>query len=424
MNKFILLLLPVVIFAANFNDILKGVDENLLVKSKEKKSEALEELYLSSKGKNYPSIDISINAIKLRDTPSATFALVPGMPPSQIEIGVRDNYSYQIGFTYPIFTGFAITNTIKKAKLEVIKSKLETKNLKRELYLKAASLYSAIYSINQAIKATKVALKAIDLSYNKAKGLYENGLLNQSGVYNIEAKRYDTVAKIKELEAKKDRLNNALFQISGKKVASDFKLPEIKNIQSRESIIQKALSNREDIKAIKEELHISQSDIDLANSLYYPKVALVGALKREGKNLRFNGDGHTNPDKSYIGINFSWNIFDGFSKKHKKEAAIKKKEALVLYLKNYENVVKNEINDLFIDLKSLKYRLIAAKKSEQAKEEYLKLTKSRFENSLASADELTRAIADLASAKAKAESIRADIFRVEYRLVLELGIKS
>jgi outer membrane protein TolC len=371
--------------------------------------------------KKYPNINFSLSAIRLKDTPTAIFD-IPPLPPIKSVVGTKSNFAGDLSFVYPIFSGFAITNSIKKSKLQVLKSKLETDSLERELYLKSLELYGNIYALNKAIKAEKNALKAIEISLKTAKGFYKNELLNLAGVYNIKAKKYDMKASIVKLQNQRDAFKNQLYYIVGTKISNDLILDKDNNTVNFNKIEQIALKNRKDIKAIKEQLKITDMDVKLTKSSYYPTVVLLGGIKKQGDNLRLNGNNHTNPDSSYIGLNFKWNVFDGFAKNHRKEAALKQKEATELYFDDYKNLVKTNIKNSFLTLKSLKSELLWANEQFKSQKEYYKLTKGRFENSLSSADELSRSISKLAAAKAKIEEVKAKIFIQKYKIALEAGL--
>jgi len=311
-----------------------------------------------------------------------------------------------LSFTYPIFSGFAISNSINKAKLQVIKSELETDNLKRILYLNALKLYSAIYALNKAIKANKDAMKSVDVSLKTALGFYKNNLLNLAGVYNIKAKKYDIKASIAKLENQRDILSNKLFYLTNIKISDNIVLNKINIPKNMNYVMNLALKNRKDIKIIQEQLKINDTDIKLSKSSYFPKVAIIGAIKRQGDSLRLNGNEHTNANENYIGINLKWNIFDGFAKSHRKEAAIRQKEATIFYFNNYKNLVKKNIKNSFLALRALKVELISSEEQLKAQNEYYLLTKGKFDNSLSSADELSRAISKKAMAKAKVEEVK------------------
>lgn len=418
LKKYLIFILPIFLYSANFSELIKSVDTNLLIKSKQQQTKALKKLLRAKKAKNYPSVDIHVKAVRLYDTPT-TILHIPGFN-SPLPVGTKTNLDAQLSITYPLFTGFAITKSIEKAKLKMLKSKLETKELKSELYLKIASIYSTIYSLNRAIDATIEAKTAIEKSYKKAKGLYDNGFINISNLYNIEAKKYEIISTIKGYEEQKNSLINNLSYITNIKTNAN-KLPKIKLLDDEKSLLQIALNQRADIKAIKIELKLDNNDIALIKSKDYPAIALFGAFKRQGDTLSLDGNGFTNADQSYIGASLSYNIFDGKERQSEREAAYAKRSARVLYFSDYKRAVKMDIQNALSKLESLKYQAKAAKKQTQASQSYYKLINGRFENSLASGDELSRSIANLAQAKAKEQNIRAKIFLQKCKISILAG---
>ncbi len=416
MKKFIFLLLPLFLYSANFSDLIKSVDNNLLVKSKQEQTKALKKLLSVKKAKNYPSVDFHLKAVRLYDTPTTTLH-VPGLN-HPLPVGTKTNLDASIAVTYPLFTGYAITNSIKIAKLKLIKNRLETKELKRELYLKIASLYSGVYSLNQARKASNEAKTAIEKSYKKAKGLYDNGFINISNLYKIEAQKYEIISSITSYKEQKNSLINDISYITH--IKTDVKsLPDF--TVSKKDLISTALSQRADIKAIKTQLKIDNKDIAFAKSKYYPNIAIFGAIKRQGDDLSLDGNGFSNADQSYIGATLNYNIFDGGEKSSERQAALAKKIARKLYFADYQRGVIKNIKNALSKLKSLKSQLKAANKQVEASESYYKLTSGRFENSLASGDELSRAIAELAKTKAKKEDIKSKIFLQYTQISLMAG---
>ena len=102
----------------------------------------------------------------------------------------------------------------------------------------------------------------------------------------------------------------------------------------------------------------------------------------------------------------------------KLQNTFEKKNTQNIYFIDYVEKVKTQIKNSFLALSSLNYKKKATLKEVSASKSYFELTKGRFENNLASADELSRAIADLASVKGKLQSIYAKIFLQKCKLTL------
>ena len=424
MKRVLILILPIVIYAQTYKEVIKSIDESLLLKSAKQLELAAKLSYQAAKGKNMPSLDASLNAAYLNEAPAATFRLPPLFTPITTEVGTKKQFDGTLLLTYPLFTGFAVTASVDKAKFEQEKAHLKALDLKRNLYIQATTLYTSIIALNQTIKAQNEAKSAVTDAYKKAKGFYENGMLPLSDLYNIQAKRYAIEAEIVDSMSQKTQLLNQLAYLVNQPIQSN--QPLTNNLQNlnNSAIIQTALKSREYILVLIQMLKIDQEETKLAKSKLFPTIGLSAAIKRRGDSLALNGDGHSNADQSFVAASLSWNLFNGFSNKHTIEATRYKTLADKMMLNDYKNRITTELNNAFLQLKATKAKLKSAQMEQKAANEYYKLTKGRFENQLASADELSRSIADLAATKAKIAALENQILNQHITILLLSGLDS
>ena len=420
---FLATLLPALVWAQSYREIIKAIDHAPALQSAKQMEAASRHLYKSVRAKELPSLDATLSAAWLHETPTATFHM-PMLQPLKVPMGKKTNYVGEIALKYPVFTGFAITAMVDRAKWQKEQAHLKVLDLKRNLYLNATKLITAILAVGSNIDALHKAREAMDAAYRKAHGLYKNGLLPPSDLYNIKARKSDIDAALTEAVAQKKQLLNKLSYLIGKPVTSVEIPTRLKHAFERDSMIEEALRQREDIRALEVSLKMDEADVKLAKSGYYPTVAAAVALKRQGDSLALNGNGITNADQSYVGLEASWNLFHGFGDKHRVEAARLKKLSAQTALNDYKNRVKTELQNAFLELNALIEKEKSARAQVEAQEAYYKLTKGRFANKLAGADELSRSIADLAAARAKADTIRAQIFNQKVTIALLAGVEA
>ncbi len=411
------------LFAQTYSKIMEDIDNSPTLQSAKELYMAAGSAAEAAKGRSMPTIDIYFDTAWLKDTPTATFR-IPGFPVLETPVGTKRNFSGSLRLAYPLFTGFALSAQIDKAKLEHKRAELKLLDLKRNLYIMATELASACYAADKTIAARIEAKIAMDEAYKKAKGLYDNGLLPPADLYNIEAKRYVVEAEIVEAKTEKRKILNRLGYILNRKLSSVELSFDISTIDIDEDfIIKEALLSREDIKALRNVLMIDRDLVDLAKSRFYPIIALAAELKRKGNTPRLNGDGFTNPDQSYIGASATWNLFSGFADSKSVEAARYKQLASKAALNDYKNRVKTELKNAFLDLLALNSRLQSARMELKARKAYCDLTRGRFENQLADADELSRSIAELFASKAKVYVLESRIFNQKALIWLMAGIE-
>ena len=421
MRHLLLFLLPLCLSAQTYTELLNLLEKNSSYKSAKELESASQSLYLATQGKNLPSLDATLSAIEFNEIPNMTLHL-PYTPSTTANVGTRKHLEGALILSYPLFTGFAISASIDKAKLESEQASLKVTNLKRNLAMHVTQLYSTILAEEKVIEALQSSQSAINQSYKKAKGFYENGLLAQSELYAIEAKKYDIDAQILHHQNQRQQLLNQLSYILNTKIET-VQSTSLKAFGTAElsEVTTLALNEREDLQAMSKAIDVAQSTIELAKSKNYPNVALVGVAKRQGDSLELNGDGYTNADKSYVGISASWNLFNGFSDAHAIDAARASKMSAFFNLEEYKQQVSLEVENTGLELKTLEAKLQSALLEAKASESYTHLTQGRFDNQLISADELSRAIANLASAKAKVATLQSELFNQSARLWLECG---
>ena len=423
----IILIFPFCLNAESFNEIQKDITNSLKYKMQLEKVKIYEQKLKSVKAKNYGSLDLQYSAVHLFKQPVMKMdSMQPGVNPatntliykeihSELPMSDKNHFTGVLKYSYPLFTGFAITNMIDKSKLELIKEKINLENVKRVLTLNAAELYSNIYALKAKINALNKAKDALLSAKEKAESFYKEGLLNKSSVNEIDAKYYEIVALIKETESQKSSLINLLSYLINKKIS------KIDAISVQKYNLPPKFENRPDIKAIKETLKIKDKDIKLAKSKYYPQIGIEAGIKREADNMVLSDNDYQNTDKSYIALGVKYNLFDGGEKKATLEMAKLAKTIQLIYYNDYLSQVKTNYQNDLDTLKALFVRLKAAKEEIKARESYYEYIRAKFDEGLADSTDLNDAIAKLAEARAKKEAIKAQIFFLNVKLKLNGG---
>ncbi|MFA6187981.1 MAG: TolC family protein [Sulfuricurvum sp.] len=420
MKLFIAMLIPSLMFAQSYREMIESLNNSLLVQSAQQMQKAALENAKMTEGKNYPTIDATLSAIRFQETPSVTFY---SPTPQTAPMGTKNHTEGTLSITYPLFSGFAISALNEKAAIEHEKAGLFVSDLKRNLYLNATRLYASVISAESTIEAYKESKKSMDDAYAKAKGFYDNGLLAPAELYAIEAKTHNVNAQLDQAKNRKRQALNQLSYLTHSDIKETTPFTDTLTVPTHDELVNIALSEREDLRALTKGLKLAQSDITLAKSQYYPNIALVGAIKHQGDTMELNGDGYSNANKSYAGATASWNLYNGMSDSHAIQAAQAQKLSAQLTYEDYKNKVSMEIDNAFEELNTLDGMLHSTQMEVKAAQEYANLTRGRFDNKLASADELSRSIADLSAAKAKEATLKSDLFTQKATLWLLGGLR-
>jgi len=411
-----------VLKADSYRQIIGKLEKSPILQSARLAGKAAEEKSMAAEGRNLPSLDLEFRGAWLKETP--IMILHTGLGPSSpMPMGRTRQFTGALSLRYPLFTGFALTAEIERSRWAAEKARLEALDLRRNLILKATELFGAVRSAEENLEALKEARRAIMEAMKKAEGLYKNGLLPPADLYNIRARVFDVEAQIAQVRGERRQFLNRLGYLIGEAVSFIDGLITLPKLPGSSLLKKRAFRGRSDLLALRSALKVDEAAIRLAESRYYPTVGVEATLKRHGDTIALDGDGFTNADQSYVGVDISWNLFNGMSDRHNVEAARYRRLASAAAVLDYRQRIAMEIDNALLELKTLRAKLRSARMQARAQEEYYRLTRGRFDNQLAGADELSRAIADLAAAKARAGTLREQVRVQRARLWLMSGIE-
>jgi outer membrane protein TolC len=409
----IIILCSVMSYGSTLEEMITFSEQNPSIQAAMQQAKVYETLHSVAEAGNYPSLDVSYGATYLHEDPVLYFG------GSSFQMQAKNLYTGAIKLTYPLFTGFAISAQIDKAKLRMNRASLEADDAKRNLYMGIVQVYAAALSRKHLMNSEQEAYDAMQESYAKAKAIFDLGMSSSSELYRIEAEL--NVIKAQQIQTNND-YKIALSQLSlmtKEEITEIEPLPLIKEL-SLEILTEQALKNRPDLKALVVMVQEQQSQIDLAKSTQYPSVGLFAQVAQIGDSPELSGDGYTNKDRSAAGFMINYNMFSGYKTHNQIEAAREAKLSVELSLQAYRDKVKTEIYESYLTYKSLLGALEAAKAQLKAQESYEKLVQGQFENQLADADTLSRAISSLAMSRASLIAINAKLYTSYAKTLLEV----
>ena len=407
--------------AAALEEVIALADDAPLLQAAKAKSQAYEKLYEAQKSLDYPSLDLTYSGTYLKEKPvmymQSSFPLLPSG--SALQIQSQNQYKGSLRLSYALFSGFAVSSLIDKAKYEAKKEALQAQDTKRNLYLGVVALYAKALSFKHLIDSQKITLEATQKSYDKAKAFYELGLIAPSQLYRLEAALNAAKSRLLEVQ---NAYKVALTQLStlvGKEITQIQELPPVHAV-SLKTLTQEALTKRPDLLALSMMVHKQQSQIALAKSSYYPSVALFAQASQVGDGLDLNGDGFTNKDRSAAGFVVNYNLFNGLKSSNEIQAAQAAKLSAEMMMHSYADKVRSEVKTSYLTYTSLQTEKKALQAQLKAQRSYEKLVLGEFENQMADADKLSRAIAASAMARAALIALNAKLYTAYAQMLLEV----
>jgi outer membrane protein len=406
--------------AQTLGEIMQMIDANPQLKTAEQKSKASKARYASQQSVNYPSLDAIYSANYLFDKP-VVYLQLPGTGPQELQIQSQNQYDGALRLSYLLFSGFAASASIDMAKYAMQRSALEAEDVRRNLYLNSVNAYAAAVAAAQFSSAQEEALEAFKQSYAKAKGMFDQGMLPPSELYRIEAGYHAKEADVTRAKNQYSIALSTLSFLADQTISEVSELPKYQEV-SEEELLKEALEKRPDLQALKKILALQQSRVDLGKSGYYPKVTLYTQLAHHGDSWRLNGDGYTNKDRSAAGFMINYNLFEGFKSQYDIEAAKEDELSVRWTITSYEESIKKEIRESYLNFSSFKSELEADRAQVNARHSYYAFVKGEFDNQLTDADQLSRSISELAAAKSSLAAAQARTYAAYARMLLQVDV--
>lgn len=155
----------------------------------------------------------------------------------------------------------------------------------------------------------------------------------------------------------------------------------------------RADANRAVIKARQKDIEIEDQQYNLDRSALRPHVRAFS-----GYEVYSERDPDVGPEFNYggvVGINATWNIFDGFATKGRMQATRARREAAVQALAAARRAVASEVRSAFFDLQQADRVLETETNNVQAADESLDIAKSNFAAGLGTQLDILQAASDV-----------------------------
>jgi len=318
----------------------------------------------------------------------------------------------------PLYAGGKIKYGIESARLLEQAVKLDAENDRASVILNITSACINLYKAHQAIELVKENLQQSQQRVKDLSNLEKNGLLARNDLLKAELQSSNTELTLLDAESnyKLACVNmNIMMGLPEQTILipdkSGLALPT--SIKSIEEYEQDAIQNRKDIAAVNVRKKNADVNLKSIKADKYPSIALTGGYIAADIPKFLTVYNAVN-----IGIGVKYNIASLWKNKSK----IQQAEAKVKQLTANENMltdnIRMQINEAYqMYLVSVKKIEVFEKAITQATENY-RITKNKYDNSLATTTELLEADVALFQAKLRVTNAKADSF-VAYNKLLQ-----
>ncbi|MFD1315903.1 TolC family protein [Namhaeicola litoreus] len=297
--------------------------------------------------------------------------------------GSQENFNTKIELIQPIFhlDGWKMKKAAK-SKTEALE--LQNERSKEYLQLEIEKAYMQLQLAYEQQEVIEKALETGEVNLKISKDQFDQGLIQFADVINVEV-RFNEV-KNDLLKAKSNVLNSSeyLAYLIGKE-PNDILIPTEKLTMSEypEPDSVKMSSDRKDLLAIEQNITAQEQMLKSSQYQFVPKASAMAHY--EWNDNDFMG---FNVSNYLVGLQLSWDVFDGgktLGKVHREKAMLEKNE---LYKQNYLAQSELELNKARRQMYDARDAVeIAELAVEQSKESY-RIVSNRFSQGLEKTSDL------------------------------------
>jgi outer membrane protein len=347
---------------------------------------------------------LKLNASYTRLSEIEPFILTTPFGVFDISPSIVNNYNIKLSLQQPLFTGFKLASSSNIAEYSYEAQKQDYTRDKQQLVLDIKKAYWNLFKVVKVKSAVDENVNLVEAHLTDVKNFFDQGLSTKNDVLKVQVQLAE--ARLRQIDAKngvelaKSNLNNVIgLPLSTDVVVQSDVSVNDDSVPDLELLIEDALKNRPEMKAMDFKLKAGESGITLAESDWYPQVYLTGDYYYSKPNQRifpledkFNGTWD-------IGVGLSWDIWNWFSTSDRTKQAEAQYEQVKDGYKSLKDGITLEVTQNYLNLLKAKEKIITARQSVHQAEENYRVTDETFKNGLALNSDLLDAEFALMQAK-------------------------
>ncbi|WP_134089422.1 TolC family protein [Olivibacter sp. XZL3] len=324
----------------------------------------------------------------------------------------------------PIFAGGRITNGIASAKYLGKAAELDAERNRQEVIQNTIAAYYNLYKAQAAVKLVTENLNTSKQRVKDFANMEANGLVARNDLLKVQLQESNLELALLNAE-NNEKITNFNFDLmlgldeTTKLILDTGSLeirPQVKSLAEWENL---ALDSRADFKALSNRQDAAHANVNVAKGSYYPSLAISAGYV--GVNVP---NALTITNALNAGVGLSYNLASLYKAGAKVKQAKAQEEQLAWTQEQLKDGIRIEIHKAYQDYtQSLKKIQVYEKAVEQANENY-RITKNKYDNSLATTTDLLDADVARLQAGIDYEYAKADAVVAYNKLYESAGVSA
>jgi outer membrane protein len=322
---------------------------------------------------------------------------------TQSETNLRqEDYNAILKLEQNLYTGGAVASEVAIAQLNIAKANYELQETINRVTMDVRIAFNELLLNRAKVRVREDSVRVLDEELKSQQENFNAGIV---GKLNVQRAEVALANERPELFNAQTELKNSylrLAELFGTDVHPGAQTPPFEisgelqyqpNHPDLNDCLARADANRAVIKAREKDIEIEDRQYVLDRSATRPHVRAFS-----GYEIYSERDPEVGPEFNYggvVGINATWNIFDGFATKGRMQATRARREAAVEALAAARRSVASEVRSAFFDLQQAERVLESETQNVQTADEALDMAKGNFAAGLGTQLDVLQAASDV-----------------------------
>lgn len=333
-----------------------------------------------------PQLDLQASYTRNSGVPELVVS-IPGVFSQTVFPNIPDQFRTRAGVTLPLYTGGRVLGGIQAAEAQIGAADSDLAAAQTDLTLETRSAYWSLVAARESARVLSEAVTAYEAHAQDAQNRERLGLAARNEVLRVHVER--DRAELNRLQARNAAAvaNANLLRLVGLAPgttveATEPRLAAETTDTNVEPLVARALEGRPDAAALRSRIAVADASVKLARAASQPQAGVSAGYDYARPNQRVlplvpEWKGTWN-----VGVNLSWNVFDGGRSAAAVAQAEAQAQAVRRQLEELERRVRLDVTSRALDLVTARAALLVAQRNLEAARENLRVAQDRHREGL------------------------------------------
>lgn len=345
-------------------------------------------------------------------------------------IGARDDWTFTLNVTQPVFRGFGLLSKYQRAKLQEEQATAKLTDAELQLIQTIQTTFLELLKGRMDVKSAEDSVARLRSQLEVTQAFYDVGLKPKLDVLQAEvdlATAEQTLLSAKnDVDTQTARLNTLLGLPLDYGTNYTGELNYLPFQRTLDDCLSRAYKNRPDLEIGRKSVEIAQKDAKIAAADFYPSVDATYDYSQSGNSPEMRGSPYdrTGYTDWSVGAKASWTFFESGKTFNAYREARENVAKIEAELANTRLDASFQVKQGLLNLQEAKDRIGVARKSVTAAQEGYRMAVARYQAQVGTNTDVLDAQSRLSEAETQLSTALADYQKALSGLYVAMGEKN